>query len=205
MSHTMRTTTRRIHTILFALVLISCSTTTAVQTTPDVVTSPTTTPTNDISPDVTADIVANYTRWKNANIQHYRFQLMVGCFCPMSSIMPITVEVRNGQVTSMTDVNGTLISPKDPGVDFFAPSHASMTNSPHHDSAMPIPSPSATTRPTHSQRQLAWTLLRWLWMMSCTYQYRGLRCCQINCRSYLVLATQHPSQRPDSYPYRRHS
>jgi len=116
----MRTITHLSHIILFALLLISCTTTTVVQPTPTVVTSPTATPTNDISPDVAADIAANYTRWKNANIQHYRFQLMVGCFCPMSSIMPITVEVHDGQVTSMTDVNGTLISPKDPSADFFA-------------------------------------------------------------------------------------
>lgn len=98
---------------LLACMLTSCASTTLLQLTP------TTVPMNLTSTPHTDALATNLTRWDKANIQDYRFQLMVGCFCPISSIMPITVEVRNGQVTSMTDVNGTLISPKDPGADFF--------------------------------------------------------------------------------------
>lgn len=114
----MRTTAKLIPALL-ALMLISCTTTSAVQPTPTVMIAPTTMPTVEASPAVAADIAANYQRWQEADIRDYRFSLMVGCYCPMSPIMPITVEVRDGKVVSMIDANGVVISTDDPGADFF--------------------------------------------------------------------------------------
>ena len=37
---------------------------------------------------------------------HYRFQLVISCFCPFQEVMPVTVEVQNGSILSLTDVNG---------------------------------------------------------------------------------------------------
>jgi Family of unknown function (DUF6174) len=105
--------------MLLALVLIGCTNTTTAQPSPTVVTPPTTTPTVDESHDVAADIAANHKRWKETNIRDYRFSLMVGCYCPMNAMMPITVEVRDSKVVSMIDANGVVISTDDPGADFF--------------------------------------------------------------------------------------
>jgi len=48
----------------------------------------------------------NQKKWQDANISHYRFQLGVGCFCIFRSEMPVTVEVKNGEIVSIVDVNG---------------------------------------------------------------------------------------------------
>lgn len=103
--------------VLLTLVLIGCTTT--AQPTPTVVTPPTTTPTDDASPDVAAELAANYTRWKEAGIRDYRFALMVGCYCPMNAMMPITVEVRDGAVVTLADANGVVVALDDPGAGFF--------------------------------------------------------------------------------------
>jgi len=65
-----------------------------------------------------SELSQNQEKWQNANITHYRFQLGVGCFCPVSGIMPVTVEVRNGEVVSMVDVNGNEYPGSDPFGDF---------------------------------------------------------------------------------------
>ena len=114
----MRTHTQLIYTLL-ALILISCTPTTTVQPTPTVVTPPTTTPTVDESPDVAADIAPNYQRWNEAGIRDYRFVLMVGCYCPMNAMMPITVEVRDSAVVTLTDANGEVVALDDAGASFF--------------------------------------------------------------------------------------
>ncbi len=114
----MRTHTQLIYTLL-VLVLISCTPITTVQPPPTVVTPPTTTPTGDASPAVAADIAPNYQRWNEAGIRDYRFSLMVGCYCPMAAIMPITVEVRDGTVVTLTDANGVEVALDDAGAGFF--------------------------------------------------------------------------------------
>lgn len=48
-------------------------------------------------------------KWDSQSISHYRFNLFIGCFCPYADIMPLTVEVKDGQVVSLTDVNGQPI------------------------------------------------------------------------------------------------
>jgi hypothetical protein len=37
----------------------------------------------------------------------------------MTAMMPITVEVRDGTVVSLTDSNGVVVAPNDQGSDFF--------------------------------------------------------------------------------------
>jgi hypothetical protein len=60
------------------------------------------------------DLSRNQSKWQDANITHYRFQLGVGCFCPVGDVMPMTVEVRNGEVVSLVDVNGEPFPSTDP-------------------------------------------------------------------------------------------
>ena len=55
----------------------------------------------------------NQQKWNNANITHYRFQLTVSCFCAFRDKMPLTVEVQNGQLVSMTYSDGTPVSADD--------------------------------------------------------------------------------------------
>ena len=48
----------------------------------------------------------NRARWDSAGVSHYRFELTISCFCPFMDVMPVTVEVKDGQIVSLTDVNG---------------------------------------------------------------------------------------------------
>jgi len=66
-----------------------------------------------------SELSQNQSKWQDANITHYRFELTVGCFCPFRSKMPLTVEVQNGEVVSMVDVNGETISEADPMNEFI--------------------------------------------------------------------------------------
>ncbi|MEP6894595.1 MAG: DUF6174 domain-containing protein, partial [Chloroflexota bacterium] len=56
-----------------------------------------------------SEVSRNQQKWNDANIQHYRFELSIGCFCPFRDQMPITVEVLNGKVVSMIGKDGKLI------------------------------------------------------------------------------------------------
>jgi hypothetical protein len=48
----------------------------------------------------------NRALWVSQDISHYRFQLQVGCFCAFMDLMPLSVEVRDGQVVSLLDASG---------------------------------------------------------------------------------------------------
>jgi hypothetical protein len=56
----------------------------------------------------------NQTKWQDANISHYRFELNVGCFCAFRSQMPATVEVQGGEIVSITGAYGNPILISDP-------------------------------------------------------------------------------------------
>jgi hypothetical protein len=56
-------------------------------------------------------LVHNRSLWESQAIQHYRFNLNVGCFCPWNALMPLTIEVQNGKIASMVASNGGDISP----------------------------------------------------------------------------------------------
>lgn len=63
------------------------------------------------------ELSRNQSKWQDAGITHYRFQLSVGCFCLFRSQMPLTVEVKDGEVVSMIDVNGEAFPLDDPMSD----------------------------------------------------------------------------------------
>lgn len=56
----------------------------------------------------------NLMKWNESGVSHYRFQLVVGCFCPFSDINPLTIEVKDNQVLSMMGANGVEILDTDP-------------------------------------------------------------------------------------------
>lgn len=64
----------------------------------------------------------NLALWKSQSINHYRFDLNIGCLCPWRSMMPVAVEVQNGTLLSMTASNGGDITPY---LDTFRP-HATV-------------------------------------------------------------------------------
>jgi len=64
------------------------------------------------------ELSQNRKKWRDVNITHYRFQLTVGCFCPVAGQNPFTVEVQNGEIISMVDTNGDEVSAEDPMNDF---------------------------------------------------------------------------------------
>lgn len=53
----------------------------------------------------------NQAVWEAQAIPHYRFHYKMGCMCPWISLMPLTVEVKNGEIVSMVASNGGDISP----------------------------------------------------------------------------------------------
>ncbi len=55
-------------------------------------------------------LAANRQKWESQHIGHYRFQLAIGCFCAFRSQMPLTVEIKDGQVVSMLDSQGQAVS-----------------------------------------------------------------------------------------------
>lgn len=65
-----------------------------------------------------SDLERNQQKWQDAKIAHYRFQLNVGCFCAFRDQMPVTVEVKDGQVVAMTNASGQVISETDPTAAF---------------------------------------------------------------------------------------
>ena len=61
-----------------------------------------------------SELSRNQSKWQDADIAHYRFQLGVGCFCPVGGIMPLTVEVMDGEIVSIVDFNGNDYPSTDP-------------------------------------------------------------------------------------------
>ena len=51
----------------------------------------------------------NQQKWVAQNVSHYRFEVEIGCNCPWYALMPLKVEVKNGEVISMTDKDGQPI------------------------------------------------------------------------------------------------
>jgi hypothetical protein len=53
----------------------------------------------------------NLALWQSQDIQHYRFNLKIGCNCPWYDLMPLMVEVKHGGIVSMVASNGGDITP----------------------------------------------------------------------------------------------
>ncbi len=51
----------------------------------------------------------NQQKWASQNVSHYRFEVEIGCNCPWRSLMPLKIEVKDGQLVSMTDKDGQPI------------------------------------------------------------------------------------------------
>ena len=52
-------------------------------------------------------------RWQAANIAHYRYNLRVECFCGFMDKMPLSIEVKDGQVVSMSYNDGSPVPDAD--------------------------------------------------------------------------------------------
>ncbi len=55
------------------------------------------------------ELRANQQKWTEQKITHYRFELTIGCNCPWRNLMPLKVEVKDGEILSMTDKDGQPI------------------------------------------------------------------------------------------------
>ena len=53
-----------------------------------------------------SELNKNRDKWDFSGVTHYRFELTISCFCPFMDMIPVTVEVKDGKIVSMTDVNG---------------------------------------------------------------------------------------------------
>ncbi len=65
------------------------------------------------------ELSRNQSKWENAGIKDYRYDLFIGCFCAFRDRMPVTVEVRDGKTVSMTYADGTPLTQSDLDIDFF--------------------------------------------------------------------------------------
>lgn len=61
----------------------------------------------------------NLSKWQDAGVSHYRYDLTIGCFCPFYQDMPLTIEVQNGEVVSIARTDGTLVDPSDPNYQYY--------------------------------------------------------------------------------------
>jgi hypothetical protein len=61
----------------------------------------------------------NLKKWQDADVAHYQFDLFIGCFCPFRSVMPLTIEVENGEVVSITQADGVFVTAADPSYELF--------------------------------------------------------------------------------------
>lgn len=57
-----------------------------------------------------SELDKNRAKWDSAGVSHYRFELTISCFCPFMDIIPVSVEVKDGQIISLKDVNGQPLS-----------------------------------------------------------------------------------------------
>jgi hypothetical protein len=61
----------------------------------------------------------NQGLWENANISHYRYTLSLSCFCAFMDDMPLTVEVQDDKVVSITSGKGAVIDSTNPSYEIF--------------------------------------------------------------------------------------
>jgi hypothetical protein len=63
----------------------------------------------------------NLRKWDDANPTHYRFRLSLICFCIFTDQMPLTVEVKDGDVVSVTNQAGETVLPSDDLYQYYEP------------------------------------------------------------------------------------
>ena len=67
-----------------------------------------------------SEFEGNLEKWNNAKITQYRYSLTVSCFCAFRDRMPLTVEVRQGEVISLAYADGTALSRADANYEFLS-------------------------------------------------------------------------------------
>ena len=67
-----------------------------------------------------SEVSRNQKKWNDANITHYRFELNISCFCAFRNEMPLSVEVLNGEVVSMTGADGNIIDATNANYAYYA-------------------------------------------------------------------------------------
>ena len=67
-----------------------------------------------------SDLSQNRQTWENANISHYRFELDLNCFCAFRDQMPLTVEIQDAEIVSITGADGEIIPTDDLNYEYFS-------------------------------------------------------------------------------------
>ena len=68
-----------------------------------------------------SELGKNRQTWQDAQIDYYRYTLSLGCFCAFMEDMPLTIEVINGEMVSMTRSDGTAVDASSPNYDLYLP------------------------------------------------------------------------------------
>ncbi len=64
-----------------------------------------------------SELDSNREKWTNQNVSHYRYDLQIGCFCAFRDKMPLTIEIKDGQIVSVTDATGA--APSDQEMEWY--------------------------------------------------------------------------------------
>lgn len=75
-----------------------------------------------------SEIQTNKTKWEDAKITHYRYNLDISCFCAFRDDMPLTIEVENGAPVSIVTQNGTVVDASHIHYDLYLP-HSTIDSS----------------------------------------------------------------------------
>lgn len=67
------------------------------------------------SPQPGSEFTRNHEKWQVADIQHYRYELFVGCFCAFTQRMPLSIEIQDGRMVSMSYNDGSPVPPEEQG------------------------------------------------------------------------------------------
>jgi hypothetical protein len=67
-----------------------------------------------------SDYDTNLEKWQDAGVSHYRYTLHIVCFCAFTEDMPLTIEVQDGEVVSMTKADGSPVAPDDLNYELFS-------------------------------------------------------------------------------------
>ena len=63
----------------------------------------------------------NIKKWGDVGLTHYRFKLSLLCFCVFTDQMPLTVEVKDGEVVSVTNQTGEMVLLSDDLYQYYEP------------------------------------------------------------------------------------
>lgn len=61
----------------------------------------------------------NFKKWQDVGASHYRYDLVIGCFCPFFQDMPLTIEVKDGEVVSIANVEDVVLDASNPSYQYY--------------------------------------------------------------------------------------